>query len=59
MPNMHLHNQPKHVAAKYDVKISFNNNCLIESCVGLYILYIHILLFNEHNRDVSPENPLN
>jgi len=30
------------------------------SCVRLYIpllLFIYILLFIEHNRDVSPENP--
>jgi hypothetical protein len=33
------------------------NNCLIESCVRLYILYIYILLFTEHKTDVSPENP--
>jgi hypothetical protein len=37
-------------------EISFNNNCLIESCVRLYILYIYILLFMQHNRDVSLEN---
>jgi hypothetical protein len=36
-------------------EISSNNNCLIESCARLYILYIYILLYIEHIGDVSPE----
>jgi hypothetical protein len=49
-------NEPKHVAVRYDVKYFFHSNWLIESCVRLYVLYIYILLFTEHNGDVSPEN---
>jgi hypothetical protein len=37
-------------------EIYFNNNCLTENCVRLYILYICILLFFEHDGDISPEN---
>jgi len=29
---------------KYDVKYIFNSNCLFESCVRLYILYIYVLI---------------
>jgi len=35
---------------------SCNNNCLIDSCVRLYIVYIYILLIIEQNSDVSAEN---
>ena len=39
-------------------EISFNINCLIDSCVRLYNLCIYILLFTKHKGNVSPNNYL-
>jgi hypothetical protein len=48
--------EPKHVAARYDLKY-ISINYLIGSCVRLYSRHFTpVIILSKHNRDVAPEN---